>query len=139
MRSAHTLVEVVLTVALVILLAGIALPRLARRLDAVAVASATAELAGAFQVARDRAITEGRPIAVRLSERPASVTVLRDSDTLLHRDLAAEHRVLLESSRDSMAYLPTGLAAGAANLGVVVTRGASTRTLAVSRLGRVRW
>jgi type II secretory pathway pseudopilin PulG len=138
-RPAYTLVEVVVVLTLLVLLAALVVPPLARQLDRTAVAAATAEVAAALAIARDQAIAEGRPIAVRFDAPGARVTVLRGADTLLHRDLARAHAVSLTASRDSLAYLPTGLGAGAANLGVVVTRGASTRTLAVSRLGRVRW
>ncbi|HEX5580282.1 MAG TPA: GspH/FimT family pseudopilin [Gemmatimonadaceae bacterium] len=139
MRPAFTLVEMALVLTLVAIVAGITVPAVARQLDRMAVASATAELAGAFQAARDQAIATGRPMAVRLDETSPAVTVEHGADTLVHRDLAAAHGVSLTATRDSMTYLPNALAAGAANLSVTVTRGAATRTLTVSRLGRVRW
>lgn len=139
MRPAFTLIEIALVLALVAIVAAIAVPSVIRHLDRLAVVGATAELAGAFQAARDQAIAVGRPVTVRLDEASPAVTVLRGADTLVHRDLAGTHGVSLTASRDTMAYLPNALATGAANLSVVVTRGEATRTLTVSRLGRVRW
>jgi hypothetical protein len=46
--------------------------------------------------------------------------------------------VALEATRDSLAYGPDGLGVGAANLRLVLRRGAAADTLSVSRLGRVR-
>jgi hypothetical protein len=52
--------------------------------------------------------------------------------------VGALYGVRLEPSRDSMAYAPSGLGWGGANLRVVVRRGAAADTVVVSRLGRVR-
>ena len=139
MRPAYTLVEVVVMLAVLVLLTALTVPPLARRLDQAAVSAAVAEVAAALALARDRAIAEGRPIAVRFDAAAATVTVVRGADTIQHRDLALAHTVALTATRDSTAFLPTGLGAGAANVGVTVSRGASTRALAVSREGRVRF
>lgn len=139
MRHGLTLVEVAVALALVALAAAIAVPRVTAQLHGMAVAAAAAETAGALQAARDQAITEGRPVTAYLDEASAAVTVVSDTDTLLRRDLAAAHAVGLSASRDSIAYLPDALAVGAANLGIVLSRGSRTRTITVSRLGRVRW
>ncbi|HEY0972282.1 MAG TPA: GspH/FimT family pseudopilin [Gemmatimonadales bacterium] len=139
MRRAFTLIEVALALALIAIVVALTVPAVARQLDRLAVVGATAELAGALQVARDRAITGGHPVTVRLDRSPPAVTVVAGADTLLHRDLGASHAITLTASRDSMSYLPTGLAHGAANLGVVLSRGDQTRRLTVSRLGRVKW
>jgi hypothetical protein len=61
-----------------------------------------------------------------------------DSVALLRRDLRSVFGVRLSASRDSMAYDARGLGLGAANLSLVIRRGAAAETVFVSRLGRVR-
>ncbi len=139
MRHGFTLVELSVALALVALAAAIAVPRVAAQLHDLSVAAAVAETAGALQATRDQAVAEGRPVTAYLDGGSAAITVVAGTDTLLRRDLAAAHSVALSASRDSIAYLPDALAAGAANLGIVVSRGTRTRTITVSRLGRVRW
>jgi hypothetical protein len=46
--------------------------------------------------------------------------------------------VSMVATRDSMAYLPSGLGYGAANMSVFLERGDRLDTISISRLGRVR-
>ena len=68
----------------------------------------------------------------------ATLAVHRGPDTLLARALGRLHGVRLSATRDSTAYAGDGLGYGAANLRLVVRRGAAAETVTVSRLGRVR-
>jgi gamma-glutamylcysteine synthetase len=91
-----------------------------------------------FGMARDHALRSGFATAVRLDTRRSRLIVHSDRDTLAVEQLGDIFRVRLTASRDSLTYLPSGLGHGAANLRVTVTRGASSDTVIVSRLGRAR-
>jgi Tfp pilus assembly protein FimT len=136
-RPGATLVELVLATVVLALLAAAGDVALRRLADAAAVRAATSEVAGAFIFARDRAAAEARPTAVQLDARSAAVTIVVAGDTIRHTPLAAGVR--LAATRDSAAFAATGLGLGAANLSVVLARGAAAETVVVSRLGRVRW
>lgn len=134
-RHGVTLPEqmVVLAMTGVLLALGIAagLPLL----DALAVETASQEVADLLGAARDHAFTTQTRTAVRFDGAARRVVVHTGTDTVAHTVLAAGVR--LESTRDSMAYAPSGLGYGAANLRIVVSRGRSADTITVSRLGRV--
>jgi type IV fimbrial biogenesis protein FimT len=138
-RTGATLVELLLTLALLALLFGIALPALTATLDAEGARGAAVEVVAAFATARGRAIVRGAPVAVLLDSARRTVVVRDGGDTVLCRDLGDAHGVSVSASRDSMAFGASGLGYGAANLRVVVRRGAASETVYVSRLGRVRW
>ena len=136
-RAGFTLLELTVVVGALAALAALTAPPVARQLDRLAVTAATAELAALLAGARDRAIAESRPFAVRLDG--AGATLHAGPDSLRRLDLAGPHRVSLAATRDSLAYGAGGLAVGASNLSVVVRRGRAAETLFVARLGRVRW
>jgi hypothetical protein len=64
--------------------------------------------------------------------------LVAEDGPLLARPLRDVYGVRLAANRDSMAYDGRGLGVGAANLSIVVRRGAVAETVVVSRLGRVR-
>jgi len=110
----------------------------ARALDAAAVRGATREIVELLFLARDRSMATGLRTAVRLDNAAERVVVHAGADTIARLDLRSTRHVHLASTRDSMAYLPSGLGFGAANLRIVVSRGHSHDTVTVSRLGRIR-
>jgi len=138
MRTAFTLVELMTALAIVGILSAIGMPRLAAMRDSAAVHGAATEIVTALAVARQIAIARGARVAVLLRPPPGSVTVAAGADTILSRSLRADHGVTLTATRDSIAYGPTGLGYGAANMSAIVRRGRATDTVVVSRLGRVR-
>ena len=107
-------------------------------LDAARVRSAADELRSAYATARELAALRSERAAVRVASATGTVVVHLRADTALRRPLGTLYGVRLTPSRDSMAYAASGLGWGAANLQVVVTRGAAAETVTVSRLGRVR-
>lgn len=133
-----TLLELALVVALIGIVTAIAVPALGRRRDRVAVLEAARILADALAVARDIALSGAAPVAVRLGETGATVTVTAAADTIERHALGTLLGVSLRATRDSLAYGPDGLGVGAANLTAIVARGSAADTLVVSRLGRVR-
>jgi prepilin-type N-terminal cleavage/methylation domain-containing protein len=139
MRRGLSQVEMMMVLAIVGILAGMSLPRVAAMRDGAAVHSAASELRAALTTARQTAIARGRIVAVLLADSaPAGIVVASGTDTILSRPVGAEHRVTLDVTRDSIAYGPTGRGYGAANTRIIVRRGRSADTIFVSRLGRAR-
>ena len=106
--------------------------------DRAATRSASADLSALFATARQLAITRRTTVAVRLDVRGAAVEVRSDDRTLIRHTLGTTYGVTLSANRDSSIYDARGFGYGAANLSVILRRGRSADTIAVSRLGRVR-
>jgi prepilin-type N-terminal cleavage/methylation domain-containing protein len=138
MRQAYTLMEMLIVLTVVGMLAAIAVPSASRYVDRIHVRGAAVELTTACAVARHLAIRRSARASVRLDGERGRVVVHAGADTVRVLDLASTHRVRLESTRDSIAYGPTGLGFGASTATVVLNRGRAAETLFVSRLGRVR-
>ena len=137
-RRAATLPELLIVLGLLGLVAAFALRAGAPLLDAARVRSAADELRSAYATARELAMLRSERAAVHVAPATGLVVVHVRADTALRRPLGALYGVRLTTTRDSMAYAASGLGWGAANLRVIVTRGASAETVTVSRLGRVR-
>ena len=131
-----TLIEQLLVVALMAILSAMAVISGSALLDAIALRTAMSAAVDQFFVARMEAIDRQRATAVRLDAPGGRLVVHAGTDTIA-RLVLAPRGIGLWSSRDSMAYGPDGLGFGAANLTLVLTRGARRDTLTVSRLGRV--
>ena len=137
-RTGSTLIEQVILLAVLGVCAAVGVAGGARVLDAATVHGASREVAELFAMARDRAMATGARTAVHLDQVNHRVVVHTGSDTLAKLDLHHTRATRLNATRDSMAYLPSGLGYGAANLRVIVSRGSSHDTITISRLGRVR-
>ncbi len=137
-RSGLTLVDLLLGLCLTTMLLAIALQGAGALRDGLAVHAAARAVRDAFALAREQAIAGGARTAVRLGRLDGSVTVHQEGDSLLRLPLGRTHGVSLDATRDSMAYLPSGLGYGGANLRVILRRGTRADSITVSRLGRVR-
>lgn len=137
-RRGTTLIGQLLGISLLGLLFGITLRGAATLRDQLALRSARATVREALALARDQAIAGGRPVAVRFDAREGRLVVHAAADSLHRVSLGATWGVSLATTRESTAYLPSGLGAGAANLSIILRRGGVADTLTVSRLGRVR-
>jgi prepilin-type N-terminal cleavage/methylation domain-containing protein len=138
MRPGHTLLELLMVLAIVGVLLGIALPGAQRTLDAIHARAAAAELASLLALARHTAVYRGTRAAVRLDSAAAAVAVHVGRDTVARRSLRDTHGVTMHVTRDSVAYGPSGRGHGGANATVVLKRRAAVESVFVSRLGRVR-
>ncbi len=136
-RHGTMLVEQLVVIALLGTLLAIAVPAVVAQLDRIAVRAAARELADAFAAARDHAVATGRRTAVRLHPHDGAVVVHAGADTLEVRRLGTVYGVALTATRDSMAYAPSALGWGAANLSARLSRRRAAATVTVSRLGRV--
>ena len=137
-RDGSTLIEQVILLTLLGVLTAAGVVGGSRLLDTATIHGASREVEELFAMARDRAMATGTRTAVRLDVRRSRLVVHAGSDTLARLELWNDRAIRLNATRDSMSYLSSGLGYGAANLRVIVSRGASSDTITVSRLGRVR-
>jgi prepilin-type N-terminal cleavage/methylation domain-containing protein len=137
-----SLVELMLTLALVGVLTTVTLPHLARVLDWLAVDAEATKVTTALAVTRNAAIMRG--VRARLVVAPDSLRIDRwDGGTwtpLARWSGPREVGVLLEVSNAVVVFGPTGIGWGASNTTIVLRRGSRFKMITTSRLGRVkRW
>ncbi len=137
-RRGATLMELVLTMTVLGVLTSIAVPRAASLVDRISVRGATQDVVLALGTARAASSRRGAYASFVADTRTGHLRVVSGGETLLERDLLHTRGVRLEASRESVTFAPGGLGWGAANTTVIVTRGARSDTVVMSRLGRVR-
>jgi len=138
MRRGFTLIEMTTVLALIAILATVTLPRAARLVDTIEVRGAVTEIDAMFSAARHIAIAHAQPAALEIDLGRGTIVIRLGADTIQSRAIGAAHRVEIGSNRSSITYSPTGMAYGAANFTMIVSRNLSADTIYVSRLGRVR-
>ena len=138
MRRGITLIEITLVVAVLGIVALVAMARFMALRDRIATRGAANDVVAVFALARHSALLRAEAAFVALDTARGTAMVVAGRDTIAMRPLRYLHGVSLSATRDSMAYAPTGLGYGAANLRVIARRGAAEETVWVSRLGRVR-
>ena len=139
MRRAHTLPELVLTLALLAIVAATAVPSLIAATARWQVRAAVADLVNALVLTREAALARGAVATFVVDAARGEVTVTCAGDTIVRRAVGALHGVTLATSNDSVRYAPDGVATGVSNTTMLVVRGARIDSVVVSRLGRVRW
>lgn len=138
-RPGYTLVELLVALAVVGTLLGIATPRLSTLHDRAVVRSATVELAALLSSTRKAAMLRSSTAALIIDQSRATATVVVGGDTIVSRALAEHSRRLeISATRDTIRYGPSGRGYGASNATIAVQRGRFADTVWVSRLGRVR-
>ncbi len=139
MRRGYTLAEAVTVVGLVGLAASIALPPLARLLDAAAVREATDRYAALHHRTRRLALARGTLARLELDTvaRTATLSVRNTPawDTVV---VQAFGDVRLSASQPVVTFSPVGLGFGLSNSRLVFLRGTSADTLTLSRTGRLK-
>lgn len=138
MRRAFTLVELMLVLAVLGILFGIAVPGLSLVLDRIEVEAAAAHIVAAHQRARLLAITRGQ--VVRLSIDGARIVIYPRTGLvpLWSESGPSETRVILAGPARQFTFSPEGFTLGLSNASLQLVRGSSRRTVVISRLGRVR-
>jgi prepilin-type N-terminal cleavage/methylation domain-containing protein len=138
MRRAFALPELLLVLAVVAILMGIAIPRLSAALDRIEVAAAASHIAAAHQRARLVAVTQS--LVAVLSVDPLALTIRqRGIPAPLWTEAGpAAHGVSLAGPTRQFTFSPEGFSLGLSNATLRLTRGSATRTVIISRLGRVR-
>jgi type II secretory pathway pseudopilin PulG len=137
MRRGWTLVDLVVVLALVGVVLAVALPPVARWQHRWRVRQARDDVIWLLAAARWRAQAAGRAVTVQVTPAVGRVEAQHDA-WRVSRNLGAAYGVQLWANRVSLVFRPDGVAAGAANLTLVVSRGAVAESVRVSRLGRVR-
>lgn len=137
-RRGTTLIEQLIGLSLLSLLFGITVHEAATLRDRLSLRAARGAVREALAFAREQAIAGGTRVAVRFDDAGGRIVVYAGADSLHRVAVRTGWGVEFEASRDSTAYGPSGLGVGAANLSLVLRRGALADTLTVSRLGRVR-
>lgn len=137
MRAGFTVPELLIVLAVTAILAGISLPAMLGMRDRITVRLAAVDAARALADARSAALTAARRTAVHIDPRTNTLTVYAGADTIRTLHLA-EYGVRLSTTRDSIAFGPTGIGWGAATATITITRGSASTALAVSRIGRIR-
>lgn len=137
-RSGLTLVELALVMVIIALTSLIGMRQFHLYLDRVATRDAVRAASGVIARARDEAVALHTPVSVRIDTTSATLELLSRSGPFGRASLGELHGVALSTTRDSITFDVRGLGYGAANLTLVATRGRSSDTLVVSRLGRTR-
>ena len=137
-RAGYSLLELVIVVTITGLVMAIAIPRGRRLLDRLAVRSAAGDALATLGYARSIALSGGARVSVFVDSATGTIRARQGALVLLSRGIAEAHGVRIAATRDSMVYDPRGLGRGAANLSLVILRGAARETVFVLRLGRVR-
>ena len=134
-RSAFTLIEMLIVCVIVGVVAGMAAPRMRATMDAFAVEGAARDVSNTFALARLAALRHGGA-DVRLD---TNALVIRAGGRVVREaNVARVHGVRMRVTVTLVRYAATGLGIGLSNGSVILSRGTSTDTVVISRLGRVR-
>jgi prepilin-type N-terminal cleavage/methylation domain-containing protein len=138
-RAGTTLLELLLALAILAALAGVALPRVATILDGARVRAARSDLHAALDRARGAAIRLGTGVELR-DDGTGRILVPDPPDTapIWRGPSAASHGVAEAGWNAPLAFGAAGLATGAGNRTVTLRRGSVQAQVVISRLGRIR-
>ncbi len=137
MRKGYTLMELLIVLAITAILSSLSVRALIGMREHLAVRLAATDATRTLHDARTIAITAAQRTAVRIDSRRNTISVLHGTDTLRTLRLD-DYGVQLRTTRDSIAWGPTGIGWGASSATITFTRGNASTALAVSRLGRIR-
>jgi type IV fimbrial biogenesis protein FimT len=138
MRRGVTLLELALVLTIIGLLVGIAVPRFQRVADGLAVHHAALELVSAHRRARFVAILQNRMVELTIRADSLTIRIAGEPADLWHATGPEAEGVNLTGPTRPLVFSPVGLTVGVSNASFRLTRGAATRTVIVSRLGRLR-
>ncbi|MGE0554193.1 MAG: prepilin-type N-terminal cleavage/methylation domain-containing protein [Gemmatimonadales bacterium] len=135
-----TLIEVLLALALIGLLVGLAFGTAGRWADRARVELATAQLLDAYRRTQSVARAWGRPAELVVTADSLVVRAVwhAESTEVWRGPGPAQAGVVLTPGIHVTQFLPSGIASGVANVTHSLARGAARRQLVVSRLGRIR-
>jgi Tfp pilus assembly protein FimT len=128
----------VLALALGGILLVIAVPRLTGALDRIEVQAAANHVAAAHHLARILAVTHGQVLVLSVGQHQLSIRARSLATLLWSQAGPAANGVTLAGPSRQFTFSPEGLSLGLSNATLRLARGSATRTVVVSRLGRVR-
>lgn len=138
LRDGFTIIETTIAIALAAALMVIGLPRASRFIDAIEVRGAVSEIESMFSLSRHVAIARGQQVTLDIDIGARAVSIRAGPELIRTREVGAAHGVSLAANRTSITYTPIGVAYGASNFSLIVSRNRVVDTIVVSRLGRVR-
>lgn len=138
MRRGFTLLEISLALAVIGLTFGIALPRLNALRNSLAVSRAAEDIVAAHRRARVLAVLRSHAVVLSVSADTLTIRAVGASADLWGAPGPATAGVSLFGPLRRMTFSPVGLAMGLSNASFPLARGSATRTVIVSRLGRIR-
>ena len=138
MNRGYSLPELMLVLAVVGLLLGIAVPRFSQAMDYIAVDAAATEVIAAHQRARMMAIARGQVLTLDIDSTQLRIALPRAATTLWIQEGPAGAGVRLSGATRRFTFSPSGVTLGLSNASLLLSRGPSIRTVVFSRLGRVR-
>ena len=138
MKHGFTLVETALTLAVAGLLLGIALPRFSALKQGVTVEQAAQNIAAAHRRARTTAIVHGRPAILSVAARTLRITFVGAGQPHSSSPGPSADGVVLDGPPRDLTFSPLGITTGLSNATFRLSLGSASRTVVVSRLGRVR-
>src|SRR4051812_27175626 len=138
MRHGVTLAELMLALAVAGLVFGIAVPGLSGAVDRVEVRSAANHVVAAHRRARMMAITRGKVLILTVDNNLLTIRPRGQSVPVWTGVGPSFSRVALEGNAHQFTFSPEGLTLGLSNATLRLTRGGASRTIVISRLGRIR-
>jgi prepilin-type N-terminal cleavage/methylation domain-containing protein len=138
MKYGFTLVETALTLAVAGLVLAIALPRFSALKQGVTVEQAAQNIAAAHRRARTTAIVHGRPAILSVAARTLRITFVGAGQPHWSSPGPQEDGVALAGPPRDLTFSPLGITTGLSNASFTLSLGSASRTIVVSRLGRVR-
>lgn len=138
MRRGATLIELVLLLIIIGALTAIAEPRMRNFNDSLAVNRVAIEIASAHRRARISAILQSRVIQLTVSDSMLSIRPRGGTTDTWHHPGPSASGVLLAGPPRVITFSPVGISFGLSNASFRLSRGGASRTVVVSRLGRLR-
>jgi prepilin-type N-terminal cleavage/methylation domain-containing protein len=138
MKSGFTLLEVALTLVIATLLLGIALPRFTALKQEVVIEQAAQALAAAHRRARTLAVASGQPAILSVADRSLRITLGGAAQPHWLGPGPADQGVSVTGTPRDLTFSPLGITTGLSNATFNLTLGSATRTVVISRLGRLR-
>jgi prepilin-type N-terminal cleavage/methylation domain-containing protein len=138
MKQGFTLQELMLVLAVAAILLGIGVTNLVRAMDRLSVEAAASQLAAAHQRARMMAVVKGQVLTLMVDSVSVSIAPRSGAAPLWSASGPAASGVTLAGPPRRFTFSPEGLTLGLSNASLQLQRGSSTRTLVISRLGRIR-
>jgi prepilin-type N-terminal cleavage/methylation domain-containing protein len=138
MRSGFTLPEVALVLVIAGLLLGIALPQITAVKQEVAIEQAAQSLVAAHRRARALAVARGHPAILSVADRTLRITLGGAGQPHWLAPGPLEQGIGITGTPRDLTFSPLGITTGLSNVTFRLSLGSRSRTVVVSRLGRVR-
>jgi prepilin-type N-terminal cleavage/methylation domain-containing protein len=138
MRKAFTLPELMLVLAVLGILTSLALPKLSEAIDRIEVEGAANRLITAHRRARMMALARGQIVILSIDSTQLTISSQGGTQPLWSDLGPAASGVQLAGPARQFTFSPGGITLGFSNATLPLTRGATMRTVVISRLGRIR-